>query len=420
MAEFPALPLFTDAYLADTIHLTTEEHGAYLLLLMCAWRTRSCSLRDDDKLLARIAGVSSRKWARMRPCLEEFFTTDSGHWRQKKLTKVNETVAKKVARNRANGALGGRAKARGYPRADMQANSLESRDLGRANGTFTSGWQLAELETKARPKPQPDAEATKTKTKTKKSSSKKAADKSEHASVVGDQTQEAGQSSYLSHSSEATREATQCPDRELGQRTRDDAGQARGQGPERDSSYEPCQKAPQVAVHNAQTHSTLQIATAADLCPQNMDCTAMEHWFAAGATLELDIIPTIERLLLREKKRTGRAPEHLGYYSAAILEQHAKRMGRQSAGAQYDTQQPEKRDLVSFDPSQAEHWRLFLGDADSRFRGEYVSKNWAISQGHPVFTPAALGPDPCHRANPKIPKEIYSEYAKGWAWRPKE
>ncbi|NVJ97093.1 MAG: DUF1376 domain-containing protein [Alphaproteobacteria bacterium] len=111
MAEFPALPVFTDAYLADTRHLTTEEHGAYLLLLMCAWRTRGCALRDEDRFLARTAGVSAYKWRKLRPVLADFFQIEEGYWRQKKLSEVYRNVGERVARNRANGAKGGRARA---------------------------------------------------------------------------------------------------------------------------------------------------------------------------------------------------------------------------------------------------------------------------------------------------------------------
>jgi uncharacterized protein YdaU (DUF1376 family) len=86
MAEFPALPLFTDAYLGDTTHLTTLEHGAYLLLLMAAWRSKDTSLPDDDKLLARYAGLTAGQWARIKPIIIGFFKVENGYWMQGRLT----------------------------------------------------------------------------------------------------------------------------------------------------------------------------------------------------------------------------------------------------------------------------------------------------------------------------------------------
>lgn len=87
MADFPALPLWTDAYLADTRHLTTEQHGAYLLLLMEAWRRKDCALPNDDRLLARLVGVSAQKWCRMKPVLLEFWELSDGYLKQNRLKK---------------------------------------------------------------------------------------------------------------------------------------------------------------------------------------------------------------------------------------------------------------------------------------------------------------------------------------------
>jgi len=85
MAEFPALPLFTDAYLGDTTHLSTFEHGAYLLLLIVSWRAPGAALPDDDALLARYTRMTRDKWRKTRPILEPFFNIQDGFWHQARL-----------------------------------------------------------------------------------------------------------------------------------------------------------------------------------------------------------------------------------------------------------------------------------------------------------------------------------------------
>ena len=92
MSEFPALPLWTDAYLGDTTHLTTIEHGAYLLLLMAMWRTSDCSLPHDDKLLARYARLTSGQWARVKQVLMPFFRIHGDRITQGRLTDEREAV----------------------------------------------------------------------------------------------------------------------------------------------------------------------------------------------------------------------------------------------------------------------------------------------------------------------------------------
>jgi len=100
MSRFPSLPLFTDAFIADTQHLDARETGAYLMLLMMAWRSPECRLPDDDKLLARCARMDGRGWRHCKPKVMQFWDLEEGFYTQKRLRKEYEYVRKSAAVSR--------------------------------------------------------------------------------------------------------------------------------------------------------------------------------------------------------------------------------------------------------------------------------------------------------------------------------
>lgn len=93
VADFPALPLWTDAYLADTTHLSHAEHGRYLLMLIHLWRTPYKKFPNDDAWLARKFGCCEEDIHELyRPLISEFFKS-SGNWLyQKRILKEFERV----------------------------------------------------------------------------------------------------------------------------------------------------------------------------------------------------------------------------------------------------------------------------------------------------------------------------------------
>lgn len=68
----PYMPLYVGDYMADAAHLSTEEHGAYLLLIMTYWQ-RGSALPNDPRKLARITGLSLKKWNAISSTILDFF-----------------------------------------------------------------------------------------------------------------------------------------------------------------------------------------------------------------------------------------------------------------------------------------------------------------------------------------------------------
>jgi len=128
MAQFPSLPLWTDSYLADTMHLDCMESGAYLHLLIAAWRSPDCMLPDDDKRLARFAKCSSRQWTKIKPAVMAFWTLSEHKWSQKRLLKERFYVTAKREQQSQAG------KASALKRKETQSTDAESPLQRKANG----------------------------------------------------------------------------------------------------------------------------------------------------------------------------------------------------------------------------------------------------------------------------------------------
>jgi uncharacterized protein YdaU (DUF1376 family) len=65
------MPLYIGDYLSDTMHLTCEQSGAYLHLIMHYWRAGS--LPDNDTALAQIARLPLKSWKAHKAVIAAFF-----------------------------------------------------------------------------------------------------------------------------------------------------------------------------------------------------------------------------------------------------------------------------------------------------------------------------------------------------------
>lgn len=90
------MPLHIADYLADTGHLSALEHGAYLLLIMHYWKDGR--LPADERMLARLAKLTSEQWAESRDMLAALFVEGWRHKRiDEELAKADAIISKRKA-----------------------------------------------------------------------------------------------------------------------------------------------------------------------------------------------------------------------------------------------------------------------------------------------------------------------------------
>ena len=126
------MPLYIGDYLADTSRLTTEQHGAYLLLLMDYWRNGPPL--DDEEELASITKLPVPQWRKHAPKLRQFFTPQDGRLVQKRADQERSRAAGVNGKRAASGKAGAAARwgpRDGKPDAEPIANAMAN---GMANG----------------------------------------------------------------------------------------------------------------------------------------------------------------------------------------------------------------------------------------------------------------------------------------------
>lgn len=107
------MPLYIGDYQKDTMRLTTQQHGAYLLMLMEYWINGP--LPDDNEDLAAITKMSLTEWKKHRKKLQRFFTVEGGSWHNKRADEEKEAATYRREVARKNGRKGGRPRKNNNP-----------------------------------------------------------------------------------------------------------------------------------------------------------------------------------------------------------------------------------------------------------------------------------------------------------------
>lgn len=111
------MPIYIGDYAADTGDLSTEEHGAYLLILMALWRAREPL---PVARLRHIAKASPARWAAIWAVIERFFVVDGEEVTQKRLTRELELALERKRRAEDRGRKGGLARAQSQEQAESK------------------------------------------------------------------------------------------------------------------------------------------------------------------------------------------------------------------------------------------------------------------------------------------------------------
>lgn len=141
------MPFYVADYISDTRHLSTLEHGGYMLLLMSAW-SRDGLLPSDTERLRRLTGMAPKEWKSAWPVLKEFFTETTDGFRHSRIDRELERGKAAIDQKRQAG------------KRSAEARKASKESNGRSTGVATERATDGQREgNQPQPQPQPQEEA---------------------------------------------------------------------------------------------------------------------------------------------------------------------------------------------------------------------------------------------------------------------
>lgn len=102
------MPIYIGDYLKDTNRLSTEHHGAYLLLLFDYWQHGH--IPDDDSILCRITRMTPDAWSNARSIIQAYFKHEGGKWIHSRVERELQKAKQKKANFSERGKKGNEAR----------------------------------------------------------------------------------------------------------------------------------------------------------------------------------------------------------------------------------------------------------------------------------------------------------------------
>lgn len=101
------MPIYWGDYFRDTGHLTTLQHGAYLLMIAHCWQRER--LPEGDEARAAVARLPFKEWLKIKAIIEPLFLPDGTHKRvRQEIVTTEQKIMQRAIAGRKGGETSGR------------------------------------------------------------------------------------------------------------------------------------------------------------------------------------------------------------------------------------------------------------------------------------------------------------------------